>query len=48
MGTRAVPNFANIYMGQLEDKFVYQTEQFDYIIDWVRFTDDIFLIWGGS
>lgn len=26
MGTRDVPNFANIYMGQLEDKFVHQTE----------------------
>ena len=35
-------------MGRLEDKFVYQTEWFNYIIDWVRFTDDIFLIWKGS
>ena len=48
MGTRAVPNFANVYIGQLEDKFVYQTEWFNYNTDWVRFVDDIFLIWEGS
>ena len=47
MGTRAAPNFANVYMGRLEEKFVYQTDQFGYIIDWVRFIDDIFLIWNG-
>ena len=48
MGTRAAPNFANVYMGQLGDKFVYQTERLNYIIDWVRFIDDIYLIWKGS
>lgn len=47
MGTRAAPNFANVYMGRLEEQFVYQTVWFDYIIDWVRFIDDIFLIWNG-
>jgi len=48
MGTRAAPSFANVYMGQLGDKFVYQKERLKYIIDWVRFIDDIFLIWKGS
>ena len=47
MGTRAAPNFANVYMGRLEEKFVYQTDWFGSIIDWVRFMDDIFLIWNG-
>ena len=47
MGTRAAPNVANVYMGRLEEKFVYQTDWFGYIIDWVRFIDDIFLIWNG-
>ena len=47
MGTRAAPNFANVYMGRLEEQFVYRTVWFDYIIDWVRFIDDIFLIWNG-
>lgn len=47
MGTRAALNFANVYMSQLEQKSVYQTDRFDYIIDWVRFIDDIFLTWNG-
>ena len=48
MGTRAAPNFANVYMGRLEDTFVYQTDWSNYIIDWIRFIDDIFLIWSGD
>ena len=48
VGTRAAPNFANVYMGRFEDKFVYRTEWSHYIIDWVRFIDDIFLIWKGD
>ena len=45
---RAAPNFANVYMGRFEDKFVYRTEWSYYIIDWVRFIDDIFVIWKGD
>ena len=48
MGTRAAPNFANVYMVRFEDTFVYRTEWSHYIIDWVRFIDDIFLIWKGD
>ena len=48
MGTRAAPNFANVYMGRFEDTFVYRTEWYHYIIDWVRFIDDIFFIWKGD
>ena len=33
MGTRAVPNFANVYMGRLKDTFVYQTDWSNYIVD---------------
>ena len=32
-------------MDPLGDKFVYQTDRLNYIIDWVHFIDDIFLIW---
>ena len=45
---RAAPNFANVYMGRLEDTFVYQTDWSNYIIDWIRFIDNIFLIWNGD
>lgn len=48
MGTRVAPNFANVYMGRLEERFVYQTEWMDHIILWVRFIDDIFLIWKSD
>ena len=35
-------------MGRFEGTFVYRTEWSHYIIDWVRFIDDIFLIWKGD
>ena len=35
-------------MGRFEDTFVYRAEWYHYIIDWVRFIDDIFLIWKGD
>ena len=41
MGTRAAPNFANAYMGRLEGKLLYPTDWYNYIIDWVRFIDDV-------
>ena len=48
LGTRVAPNFANVYLGRLEDKFVYQTEWANWLILWVRFIDDILLIWKGD
>ena len=48
MGTRVAPNFANVYMGRLEDKFVYQTQLANWLIMSVRFIDDIFLVWKGD
>ena len=48
MGTKAAPNFVNLYMGRLEDTFVYQTDWSNYVIDWIRLIDDIFLIWNGN
>jgi len=48
MGTRVAPNFANVYMGRFEENFVYKTEWSNYVIIWVRFIGDIFLIWKGD
>ena len=48
MGTRAAPNFAHVYMGNIEKQFVYETPWINNIILWKRFIDDIFLIWGGD
>ena len=35
-------------MSRFEDTFVYRTEWSHYIIDWLRFIDDSFLIWKGD
>ena len=48
METRVAPNFANVYMGRFEGNFVYKTEWSDSVIIWVRFIDDISLIWKGD
>ena len=48
MGTRAVPNFANVFMGYFENRFVYQSRWFNrFIKSWWRYTDDIFMLWKG-
>ena len=43
MGTKLAPSFANLFMGNFEDKFVY-TYKLKPLI-WKRFIDDVFLIW---
>ena len=46
MGTKAAPGFANCFMGDFEERFVYpyKTQPLKYM----RFLDDIFLIWQHS
>ena len=48
MGTRAAPNYANLYMGQFEEKHIYQTDWSQYVRFYGRFIDDICLIWQGT
>lgn len=43
MGTRMAPSYANLYMGRLERNFL--KSQSCKPICWLRFIDDIFLIW---
>ena len=48
MGTRAVPNFAIVFMGYFENRFVYQSRWFKgFIKSWWRYIDDIFMLWKG-
>ena len=44
MGTRMAPQFANLYMAQFEEKYVYPYKP-DLEKYWFRFIDDIFLLW---
>ena len=43
MGTKLAPLFANLFMDDLEEKFVYTYQVQPFI--WKRFIDDIFIIW---
>ena len=43
MGTRLAPSYANIFMSDFEDKYVY-TYQLQPLL-WLRYIDDIFCVW---
>ena len=43
MGTRVAPTYANIFMSDFEDKFVYTYPKQP--LFWARFIDDIFMVW---
>jgi hypothetical protein len=43
MGTRVAPSFANIFMADFEERFVYTYHTKPLI--WLRYIDDIFMIW---
>ena len=44
MGTRCAPNYAIIFMAELEEAFLKQTQNKPRI--WLRFIDDIFMVWS--
>lgn len=51
MGTVCAPNYANLYVGLFENKFVFNSNHNKYhsnIIKWFRYIDDIFCIFNGS
>ena len=43
MGTKVAPSFANIFMADFEDKWVYPYQPQPMI--WLRYIDDIFIVW---
>ena len=43
MGTKCAPSYANIFMGKIEEKLL--TNFHLQPLLWVRFIDDIFMIW---
>jgi hypothetical protein len=46
MGTRVAPSFANIFMADFEEKYVY-TYPVQPLV-WLRYIDDIFMVWPYS
>ena len=48
MGTRTTSDFADVFMGYFENRFVYQSRWFKrFIKSWWRYIDDIFMLWKG-
>lgn len=49
MGTKMAPPYANIFLADLEEKYIFQHNSFiQNITIYLRFLDDIFLIWHGD
>ena len=46
MGTKLAPALATIYVGELEEKFLSQHHKKPSL--WIRFIDDVFMIWPHS
>ena len=47
MGTKCAPSYANIFMGMLEERYIYPLiKKISYF--YLRYIDDIFLIWTGT
>ncbi|XP_078600510.1 uncharacterized protein LOC144875445 [Branchiostoma floridae x Branchiostoma japonicum] len=46
MGTRVAPSYANIFMGNFEERYVYKRTPRPWI--WWRYIDDIFAVWTRS
>ena len=47
MGTNSSPSFANIFLGKFEEQFIYPFIQ-DLHKLYLRYIDDIFMIWTGT
>ena len=49
MGTCFAPNLANLVMGWWEHSVVEHMEEYDsHVLLWLRFIDDLFIIWQGT
>ena len=47
MGTKYAPSYANIFMSDFEEKYIYTFPNFKGVL-WLRFLDDIFCLWSGD
>lgn len=49
MGTRFAPSFANLYMGDFENDYVYGEHQWNnQIVYFKRYIDDLIFVWNGT
>lgn len=50
MGTPVAPTFANLFLALWEEEFIYSVNNpyLRYIAKWLRFIDDVVIVWTGS
>ena len=48
MGTKMAPPYATLFLGKLEEETILIEPFSKYILEYVRFLDDIFIVWKGS
>ncbi len=50
MGACFSPNYANLFLGLWEERYIYSTHNsfLDNIVMWGRYIDDVLIIWSGS
>lgn len=48
MGANVAPIYANVFVADLEERFIYPSDMFSKVSCWYRYIDDIFLIWSGT
>ena len=48
MGTVCAPNYANLFLGYLEENTILKSSYKKWIKTYLRFLDDIFMIWQGT
>ena len=51
MGSICAPNYANLYVGCFEDKFIFNPERnvhLPKILKWYRYIDDVFCLYNGT
>ena len=48
MGTKMSPPYATLFLGKLEEEKILTDPFLNYILEYIRFLDDIFILWSGS
>lgn len=48
MGSPVAPSYANVFLSHIESRYVLPGSQSGNILAWLRFVDDIFVLWKGD
>ncbi|XP_075450419.1 uncharacterized protein LOC142491563 [Ascaphus truei] len=48
MGSNVAPSYANLYMTDFEEQFIYPTEHYKRMLFYCRYIDDLLFLWEGT